>query len=145
MENIVILQISGFIVCFILLFVFTAKYRAALARETAFENSAEEYTVVPAAKQPSFKSRASILNSLQGPSALELADLKEKVKAFQYRLEEMKTGYDKNNSDVAKQLARLEARLGTFEQEYVAKLQPTLMSLIQELENIKVAEAKQGK
>jgi len=141
----VILQLSGFVVCFVLLFVFTAKYRAALARETDFDASAQEYTVVPTGKQPSFKSRAAILNSLQGSASLELADLKEKVKAFQYRLEEIKTGYDKNNSDMAKQLARMEARLSTFEQEYVTKLQPTLMSLIQELENIKVAESKPGK
>ena len=32
METTVILQLIGFTVCFILLFVFTAKYRAALGR-----------------------------------------------------------------------------------------------------------------
>ena len=131
---------SGFVICFILLFVFTAKYRAALAHETDFENPVQEITVVPA--QPVLKSRAAVLNSLQGAASLEMADLREKVKGLQYRLEEMKIGHDKTSGDIAKQLARMEARIGTFEQEYVTKLQPTLVSLIEELENIKVAESK---
>ena len=72
-----------------------------------------------------------------------MADLKEKIKELQYRLEEMKVGHDKTNSELAKQLARMETRIGTFEQEYVTKLQPTLLSLIQELENMKVAELQE--
>ena len=115
-----------------------------MAHETDFDSPAQELTVsTGGGVQPSFKSRASILSSLQGSSSLEVADLKEKVKALQYRLEEMKVGQDKANSDIAKQLSRMEARIGTFEQEYVTKLQPTLLSLIQELENMKVAESKQ--
>ena len=47
------------------------------------------------------------------------------------------------NDDLTKQIARLETRIGTFEQEYITKLQPTLLSLIQELENMKVTESKQ--
>ncbi len=140
LDTMTILQMSGFVVCFILLFVFTAKYRAALAHETDFDAPAEEMTVVPA--QPVLKSRAAVLNSLQGTASLEVADLKEKVKGLQYRLEEMKIGNDKTSGDIAKQLARMEARIGTFEQEYVTKLQPTLVSLIEELENMKVAESK---
>ena len=143
MDTTIILQVSGFVVCFILLFVFTAKYRSALAREADFEPEVEELTVDPSSAQPSFKSRASILNSLQGTASLEMADLKEKIKEIQYRLEEMKVGHDKTNDDLTKQIARLETRIGTFEQEYITKLQPTLLSLIQELENMKVTESKQ--
>lgn len=145
MENIVILQLIGFTVCFILLFVFTAKYRAALAHETDFEPAVEDLTVVTVAQQPAYKPRASILNSLQGGAALETADLKEKVKELHYRLEELKIAQDKTSGELSKQLARMEQRIGTFEQEYVAKLQPTLLSLIEELENIKVAENKTDK
>lgn len=145
MENIVILQLIGFTICFILLFVFTAKYRAAIAHETDFEPAVEDLKVVTVAQPPAFKPRASILHSLQGSSSLEVADLKEKVKDLHYRLEELKIAHDKSNAEVSKQLSRLEQRLSTFEQEYVTKLQPTLLSLIEELENIKVAEGKAEK
>ncbi len=145
LDTTIILQISGFVVCFVLLFVFTAKYRAALAHETDFESSVEEVSAATVAAQPAFKPRASILSSLQGSSSLEVADLKEKVKELQYRLEEMKISHDKMSNDLSKQISRMETRIGTFEQEYVTKLQPTLLSLIQELENMKVAESKQEK
>lgn len=145
MENTVILQLIGFTVCFILLFVFTAKYRAALAHETDFEPAVEDLTVVTVAQQPAYKPRAAILQSLQGTASLETADLKEKVKELHYRLEELKIAQDKTSGEFAKQMARMEQRISTFEQEYVAKLQPTLLSLIEELENMKVAENKTEK
>lgn len=145
MENTIILQLIGFVVCFILLFVFTAKYRAALAAEEDNETETEDLTVKTVSQRPSFESRGTLLNSLQGTASLEVADLQEKVKELQYRLEEMQISNNKSASDVAKQLSRLEARISTFEQEYVTKLQPTLLSLIQELENIKVAESKSEK
>lgn len=145
MENIVILQLIGFTVCFILLFVFTAKYRAALAHETDFEPAVEDLTVVTVAQQPAYKPRAAILQSLQGTASLETADLKEKVKDLHYRLEELKIAQDKTSGEFAKQMARMEQRISTFEQEYVAKLQPTLLSLIEELENMKVSENKTEK
>ena len=145
METTVILQLIGFTVCFILLFVFTAKYRAALAHETDFEPAVEDLTVVTVAQPPSFKPRASLLQSLQGSSSLDLADVKEKVKNLHYRLEELKIAQDKTSGDLAKQLARMEQRISTFEQEYMTKLQPTLLSLIGELENMKVSERKDEK
>lgn len=145
MENIVILQLIGFTVCFILLFVFTAKYRAALAHETDFEPAVEDLTVVTVAQQPAYKPRAAVLQSLQGSASLETADLKERVKDLHYRLEELKIAQEKSNGDLAKQLARMEQRISTFEQEYMTKLQPTLLSLISELENMKVAENKEEK
>lgn len=142
MDNTIILQLIGFVICFILLFVFTAKYRAALGAEEETEDTPQDVTVKTVAQQPAFESRAAVLSALPGTAPLEMADLKEKVKEMQYRLEEMKLNHDKTISDITKQLSRLEARIGMFEQEYVAKLQPTLLSLIQELENMKVAENK---
>jgi len=142
METTLILQAIGFVVCFILLFVFTAKYRAAAAGETDFDSPVEDLTVVTVAQQPAYKPRASLLQSLQGGGSLDVADLKEKVKALHYRLEELKMSQDKSNGDLSKQLARMEQRISTFEQEYITKLQPTLLSLIQELENMKATETK---
>ncbi len=142
METTVILQLIGFVVCFILLFVFASKYRAALARETDFDSPVEDLTVVTVAQQPAYKPRASLLQSLQGGGALDVADLKEKVKNLHYRLEELKLAQDKTGGDLAKQLARMEQRISTFEQEYITKLQPTLLSLIEELENMKATETK---
>lgn len=145
METTVILQAIGFIVCFILLFVFTSKYRAALAHETDFDSPVEDLTVVTVAQQPSYKPRASLLQSLQGVSSLDVADLKEKVKALHYRLEELKMAQDKSGGDLAKQVARMEQRISTFEQEYITKLQPTLLSLIEELEKMKATETESSK
>lgn len=142
METTLILQAIGFVVCFILLFVFTAKYRASVAHETDFNASVDDLTVVTVAQQPAYKPRASLLQSLQGSGALDVADLKEKVKALHYRLEELKLAQDKSSGDLAKQLAHMEQRISTFEQEYITKLQPTLLSLIKELENMKATETK---
>ena len=142
MLNALLFQLIGFVVCFILLFYFTAKYRAALVSETDMDYPVEDLTVMTVAK-PAFASRASILSSLQNTSALEVTDLKEKVKELYYQLEELKLAQDKNNAELNRLVSRMEQRLSTFEQEYVTKLQPTLLSLIEELENMKVAEKTQ--
>ena len=142
MWNAILFQLIGFVVCFVLLFYFTAKYRAALVQDTEMDYPVEDLTVMTVTK-PAFASRASILSSLQNTSALEVADLKEKVKELHYRLEEQKVAQDKNNADIQKMVARMEQRLSTFEQEYVNKLQPTLLSLIQELEALKVTDKKE--
>ncbi len=138
METITILQITGFICCFILLFVFIAKYHAALDEEPDLADQVaglNEETV--SSGGPSFAPRASLLQAAQGPAALEVADLKEKVKELHYRLEELKAANQKRESDLAAQLARLEARMGTFEQEFGTKLQPMLLRVIEDLEHIK--------
>ena len=140
MEIVLLLQLIGFVVCFILLFYFTAKYRVALLADSSLDYPGEDLTVVTVAK-PSFAPRASILSSLQNTSALEVADLKEKVKELHYQLQEHKLAQEKNNADLQKQMARMEQRLATFEQEYVTKLQPTLLSLIEELEGMRVAQS----
>lgn len=141
MENIIIWQIVGFVVCFILLFVFIAKYHAALEAEPdELEEEVQASTQETAPAAPVFAPRAALLQSAQVPAALEVADLKEQVKDLHYRLEELKASTQKHEADRAAQLARLEARLATFEQEYVNKLQPTLLRVIDELEHIKGAE-----
>ena len=138
MENIIIWQIAGFVICFILLFVFIAKYHAALEAEPDLEEvEGLEETSVPQA--PVFQPRAALLQSAQAPAALEVADLKEQVKTLHYHLEELKASTQKHEADMAGRLARLESRLSTFEQE-VAKLQPTLLRVIEELEHIKGGE-----
>ena len=136
-------QAAGFVVCFVLLFYFMAKYRASFAQEV--EQEEQEYPLedlaVMTVSKPEYPARASVLENPPQPLALETADLKEQIKELHYHLEEYKLTQDKNNSDYQKQLANLEQRLSTFEQEYVNKLQPTLISLIEELENMKVSGA----
>lgn len=145
MDNTLIFQIIGAVVCFVLLFYFTAKYRQALTRESDFEFPVEDLTVMTVSKPPSLVSRASLLSGLQSNASLEVADLKDKVKDLHYRMEELKVTTDKNNAELNKLITRMEQRITTFEQEYMSKLQPTLISLIEELENIKVADDKPKK
>jgi len=134
------LHITGFVICFVLLFVFVAKYREVLAQEQSFDSEMDDLTVVTVGKEPIYKPRASLLQSVQSGSALDVADLKEQVRALHYQLAELKSSSNKTNGDVAKQLVRMEQRLTTFEQEYVNKLQPTLLRVIEELEHIKGTE-----
>ena len=139
METTSILLIAGFVICFILLFVFIAKYHSALEDEADLEG-VEGLNQVTVGQEPIFQPRAALLQSAQAPAALELADLKEQVKTLHYQLQEFKATTQKHESDVAKQVARLEARVATFEQEYVNKLQPTLLRVIDELEHLKGGE-----
>ncbi len=135
----IIWQIAGFVVCFILLFVFIAKYHAAVEADQDLENETEE--MEESGSQPLvFAPRASLLQTTQSPAALELADLKEHVKELHYHLQELKASTQKHEADMMARLARLEQRVGTFEQEYVNKLQPTLLRVIEELEHIKGTE-----
>lgn len=135
------LHITGFVVCFVLLFVFIAKYRDVLAQEQSFEPEMEDLTVVTVGKESVYKPRAALLQGIQSGSALDVADLKEQVRALHYQLAELKSASNKTNGDVSKQLVRMEQRLTTFEQEYVNKLQPTLLRVIEELEHIKSEES----
>ena len=139
MINAMLFQLIGFVVCFVLLFYFTAKYRAVLVQDASLDYPVEDLTVMTVTK-PAFASRASILSSLQNTSALEVTDLKEKVKELHYRLEEQKQAQNKDTAELNKLVSRLEQRLSTFEQEYVNKLQPTLISLIEELEHLKITD-----
>ena len=140
MEHIIIWQIVGFVVCFVLLFVFIAKYHSALEEETDLEEEVTELDQVTVGQAPVFQPRAALLQGAQTPAALEVADLKEQVKTLHYHLEELKASTQKHQADMGQQIARLEARLGNFEQE-VAKLQPTLLRVIEELEHLKGDES----
>ena len=139
METTSILLIAGFVLCFILLFVFIAKYHGALEDEADLEE-VEGLNQVTIGQEPTFQPRAALLQSAQAPAALEVADLKEQVKTLHYQLQEFKATTQKHESDMAKQLSRLETRIATFEQEYVNKLQPTLLRVIDELEHLKGAD-----
>ena len=138
----IVWQIVGFVICFILLFVFIAKYREVVANEEFFEPVADApvtaaaATAVTANTSAGFKSRASLLKE----GVPEVADVKDQVRSLHYQLAELKSATNKTQVDTAKQLARLEQRLSTFEQEYVNKLQPTLLRVIEELEHIKGVE-----
>ena len=136
METTLILQIAGFVVCFILLFVFIAKYHGALENETDLEEAAG-LNQVTVGQEPVFQPRAALLQGTKAPAALEVTDLKEQVKTLHYHLEELKATTLKQQADMAQQISRLEARVATFEQEYVNKLQPTLLRVIEELEQLK--------
>ena len=144
MENTIILQLIAFVICLILLFVFIAKYRLAVSQDKSLEDEVEELEGVHPSGQ-SFQPRASLIESARENGTLEVADLKEQVKNLHYRLEELKMAHDKSNGDIAKQMASLEQRLTTFEQEYVTKLQPTLLRVIDELEHIKAQEGSPEK
>ena len=139
MGNVIIMQAVGFVTCFILLFYFIAKYRAALLVDTDEAYALDDLTVMTVAK-PVPVAREAAIEMAQRMPALEVADLKEQLKELHYHLEEYKLAQQKNNAEWQKQMARMEQRLSIFEKEYVTKLQPTLLSLIQELEGMKVAE-----
>ena len=139
MGNVIIMQSVGFVTCFILLFYFIAKYRAALLVDTDEEYGLDDLTVMTIAK-PVPVAREAAIEMAQRMPALEVADLKEQLKELHYHLEEYKLAQQKNNAEWQKQMARMEQRLSIFEKEYVTKLQPTLLSLIKELESMKVAE-----
>lgn len=144
METTSIILIAGFVVCFILLFVFIAKYHGALEDEADLNEVAGLDQVTVGEGGPVFQPRAALLQGAQAPAALEVTDLKEQVKTLYYQLEEFKATTQKHESDMAKQLARLETRIATFEQEYVNKLQPTLLRVIDELEHLKGDEPAQN-
>ncbi len=135
------MQSVGFVTCFILLFYFIAKYRAALLADTDEAYALDDDLTVMTVAKPIPVSRRDALEVAPRMPALEVADLKEQVKEMHYHFEEYKLTQDKNNADLQKQLARMEQRLSVFEKEYVTKLQPTLLSLIGELEGMKVAES----
>ena len=145
MENLIVWYIAGFAVCFVLLFVFIAKYRAVVEQETDPLETAEDLEVKTVSKEGVFVPRAPILEENPSTAALEMADLKEQVRVLHYQLAEFKAIATASQSDLSKQVARLEQRLGTFEQEYVNKLQPTLLRVIEELEHVKGEEEKPAK
>jgi len=136
--DMLIIGAAGFLITFVLLFVFAAQYRAAAAPEDVeFGSSAAPAAAANATRPQVAVKRATLGSEAANPN--EVLELREKVKQLYYRIEELKLVQETKTADAAKTLAKLEQRLDTFENEYVNKLQPTLAQIIEELENIKPA------
>ncbi|MGB2579055.1 hypothetical protein AAIR98_000974 [Elusimicrobium simillimum] len=138
-----ILAASGFTITFILLFYFTAKYREAAADEGTFVTEDSPQVITGDEKTPASIAATIKRASMGGPyssMSLEIEDLKEKLKDMHYRNEELRLLSDNRSTELLKAVARLESRLNTFEEEYIKKLQPTLVSLIEDLEKMKNIE-----
>jgi F0F1-type ATP synthase membrane subunit b/b' len=133
MSTTFIISLAAFVVCLILLFYFIAKYREAEVTDNDEElDLSDEEMQIPYAAQDGLR----FFGKGSGVSAKEIADIKDKLKDLHYRVEEIKLLEEKRNGELTKLVARVEQRVTTFENEYVNKLQPTLHSLINELENI---------
>lgn len=135
MSTVFITSSAGFAVCIILLFYFVAKYREAESKDNGEELDILD-EVSSAASSAAQDARRIFGKGGAGFSAREIADIKDKLKELHYRMEELRLLEEKRNSETVTLIAKVEQRVSTFENEYVNKLQPTLYSLITELENI---------
>jgi ElaB/YqjD/DUF883 family membrane-anchored ribosome-binding protein len=124
----------GFLLTCILLAYLAAKYRAASLRE---ENGDLDITEeISSDINRAAHDAARLFGRGGSVCAREIAEIKDKLKDLLYYIEEIKLLEEKRNTETSKTIARIEQRVSTFENEYVNKLQPTLYSLINELENI---------
>ncbi len=135
MSTVFITSSAGFAVCLILLFFFVAKYREAESKENGEELDILD-EVSSAASSAAHDAKRIFGKGGAGVSAREIADIKDKLKELHYKIEELRLLEEKRNSETASLITKVEQRVSTFENEYVNKLQPTLYSLINELENI---------
>lgn len=135
MPTVFITSSVGFIVCLILLFYFVAKYREAESKDNGEDLDIMD-EVSSAASSAAQDAKRIFGKGGAGVSARDIADIKDKLKEMHYRIEELRLLEEKRNSESAALIAKVEQRVSTFENEYVNKLQPTLYSLINELENI---------
>ena len=137
MSSTFIISASGFAVCLVLLFYFIAKYRRAGGKEIPDGGGLDIITEdIAAGAAHAVQDAVKIFGKNPSPAAKEIADIKEKLRDLYYSLEEIKLLEEKRNTAAANAIAKVEQRVSTFENEYVNKLQPTLYSLISELENI---------
>lgn len=130
----IIISLAGFLLCLVLLFYFVAKYRACGPKEQ--DNDLDILEEAPSAATTAALDARRLFAKGGAVNAREAAEIKEKLKELHYRIEEIKLIEEKRNLEFSKALAKIEQRINTFENEYVNKLQPTLYSLINELENI---------
>jgi len=136
MQTPFIIYSVSFVVVLILLFYFIAKYREAEVKDNGEELDFPDGEESAASAAPAQQDTKRIFGLGSGASAREVADLKEKFKELHYRIEEIKLLEEKRANELSKLISAVEQRVSTFENEYVQKLQPTLYSLINELENI---------
>ena len=136
----IIISLSGFLLCLILLFYFIAKYRACGPKEQ--EDDLDLLDGVSSAAAVAAQDARRLFAKGGSVNAREAAEIKEKLKELHYRIEEIKLIEEKRNLELSKAIAKIEQRINTFENEYVNKLQPTLYSLINELENIQPHKAE---
>ncbi len=130
----IIISLAGFLLCLVFLFYFIAKYRACGPKEQ--ENDFDLLEDAPSAATTAALDARRLFAKSGALNAREAAEIKEKLKELHYQIEEIKLVEEKRNLEFSKALAKIEQRINTFENEYVNKLQPTLHSLINELENI---------
>lgn len=130
----IIISLTGFILCLVLLFYFVAKYKACGPKEQ--ENDLDLLDDVSSAATAAALDARRLFAKGGALNAREAAEIKEKLKELHYRIEEIKLIEEKRNLEFSKAVAKIEQRINTFENEYVNKLQPTLYSLIKELESI---------
>ena len=126
-----------YIICFLfclgLLFFFIAKYKEVSVEQDDSLDKEEDKAPKSA---PDTTDISRIFSKVDGLPAREITDLKEKVKEFHYTLEETRLLEEKHYFALQQSVKVLEERLTTFENEYVNKLQPTLTTLISELEQM---------
>lgn len=134
MSTMLFISSGGFFVCLILLVYFITKYRQSHDQEFG-EDMAILDEVSAAASTAAMDAKRLFTKNTNLPAS-EVLDMKDKLKELHYKIEELKLAEEKRTNDLAKVIAKVEERISTFENEYVNKLQPTLFSLISELENI---------
>lgn len=134
MPTILIISLAGFLLCLVLLFYFISKYRACGPKEE--DNDLDLLDGVSSAATVAAQDARRLFGKSGSVSAREAAEIKERIKELHYRIEEIKLVEEKRNLELSKAIAKIEQRINTFENEYVNKLQPTLYSLINELEHI---------
>jgi len=136
MPTVLIASSAGFAVCLILLFYFIFKYREADTVKDDGEDLDILDEVSSVASSAAQDAKRIFGKSGSGASARDIAEIKDKLKELHYRIEELRLLEEKRNSENAASISKIEQRVSTFENEYVNKLQPTLYSLISELETI---------
>lgn len=157
-----ILYSLGFLFCLGLLFYFIAKYKESdlqdeeFSWENEFEKAEKETSASDIELQDKEPEKNTIqdfiedvkeeANTVQQVQKLftkteslpvrEILDLKDKVKDFNYNLEENRLLEEKHYNELKTSLENLEKRLSSFENEYLNNLYPMLTTLIKELENL---------
>ena len=154
-----IIYIFCFLICLASLFFFIAKYKESDSAEEEFVwkndmeisskagKSEDSFDLQEQKDSPNLieemKEEANAVQQVQrlfakadALPAREIFDLKDKVKDFNYNLEENRLLEEKHYNELKALAQNLEKRLASFENEYLNNLHPTLTTLIKELESL---------